>query len=71
MQITKSAFFACFVDVMEEQTRVAFQKIGVFKETFSHEAFKFGDRNRFTFKLHVFDIKGFVSLEVSLVHRIP
>lgn len=54
-------------DVKEEETLVAFEKIGVFKQKFSHETFKFGDLDRFTFKVHVFDIKGFISLKVSLV----
>lgn len=54
-------------DVQEEVTLVSFKKIGVFKESFSHEAFNFGDLDRFTFKVHVFDIKGFISLKVSVV----
>ncbi|XP_078358816.1 attractin-like protein 1 [Oculina patagonica] len=56
-------------DVKEEETIVAFEKIGVFKQTFSHEAFNFGDREEFTFKVNVFDIKGFVSLEISFIQK--
>lgn len=53
-------------DIQEEVTIVSFKKIGVFKESFSHETFNFGDVDRFTFKVHVFDIKGFISLKVSV-----
>lgn len=59
--------FLLLADVQEEVTLVSFQRIGVFKQTFSHEAFNFGDTDRFTFKVHVFDIKGFISLKVSVV----
>jgi len=59
--------FLLLADVQEEVTLVSFQRIGVFKQTFSHEAFNFGDPDRFTFKVHVFDIKGFISLKVSVV----
>ncbi|XP_020606886.1 attractin-like [Orbicella faveolata] len=56
-------------DVQEEVTLVSFQRIGVFKQTFSHEAFNFGDPDRFTFKVHVFDIKGFISLKISFIQK--
>ena len=54
-------------DIQEDVTIVSFKTIGVFKESFSHEAFNFGDLDRFTFKVNVFDIKGFISLKVSAV----
>lgn len=60
---------SCLVlaDVQGEVTIVAFRRIGAFKKSFSHEDFNFGDLDRFTFKVHVFDIKGFISLKVSVV----
>ena len=53
-------------DVQEEVTLGSFKTIGVFKESFSHEAFNIG-HDQFTFKVHVFDIKGFISLKVSVL----
>ena len=59
-------FFPCFADLHPERTLIMRHKIGTFKESFSHETFKFG-QDKFAFKVYVFDIKGFVTLEVSAV----
>ncbi|KAJ7336559.1 hypothetical protein OS493_011773 [Desmophyllum pertusum] len=52
-------------DVTEEETLVALREIGEYEQVFSYEVFKFGGRDRFTFKVYVYNIKGFVSLQIS------
>ena len=58
----------CLADEFPEETLISHKEIGSYKEDFSHEDYRFG-RDQFTFKVHVFDIKGFVSLQVRLVQE--
>ena len=51
-------------DALEEETLVHSREIGSYQQTFSYGVFPFGRRDKFTFKVHIFDIKGFITLEV-------
>ena len=57
-------FVSCLADLVPEDTLVSEHKIGKFEQAFSHEFFKFGGPDRFTFRVHVFGIKDFVTLQV-------
>jgi len=56
-------------DVTPEYTLISHHKIGIFEQTFSHELFKFGGPDRFSFKVYVFDIKGFVTLQITFSQK--
>ncbi|RMX57812.1 hypothetical protein pdam_00006739 [Pocillopora damicornis] len=54
-------------DAVEEETLVHSREIGSYQQTFSYGVFPFGRRDKFTFKVHIFDIKGFITLEIAFL----
>lgn len=64
MSLTYRMLSFSLTDALEEETLVHSREIGSYQQTFSYGVFPFGRRDKFTFKVHIFDIKGFITLEV-------
>ena len=54
-----------FVDFSPVHALVSRHEVGRFARTIPHETFHFN--GRFSFHVHVFDMKGFVTLRVNLL----
>ena len=68
-----SCSYICIVvldNSYEETLLLEKKEIGSLHEVLSHEDFKFGDADKLTFKVYVFDIEGTIKIKVTILSKI-